>query len=247
MWSGQRGAVTPEAATLKEAAGELQLYTHGSYPQIVADTVTRHGGNLMQELTFVGMFETSGLILLGMAFYRLGLFTGGYDAGKLWRRGWAAISVGVALAFLAGLWPVASGFPRMMTMFTFIGLGALPHLVTLIGLVAVLAAWAPRASRGWLGRRLAATGRMAFSNYLGMSVAMMFVFHGWALGLYGRFHRLELIGFVLAGWVVMLAWSPWWLRHFRYGPLEWVWRSLTYGRVFAFRRPRPGKAAPAQA
>jgi uncharacterized protein len=45
----------------------------------------------------------------------------------------------------------------------------------------------------------------------------------------------------------MLAWSPWWLAHFRYGPLEWVWRSLTYGRLFAFRRARPNREAIAQA
>jgi uncharacterized protein len=247
MWSRQHGNLSPEAEALRDAAGELQLYTHGSYPQIVADAVTRHGGDLLRELGFVGIFETSGLILLGMAFYRMGLFTGAVDATKLWRRGWIAVAVGVALALLAGLWPLVNGFPRMMTMFTFIGLGALPHLITLLGLVAVLAAWAPRASKDWLGRRLAATGRMAFSNYLGMSVVMMFVFHGWALGLYGRFHRLELLGFVLAGWVLMLAWSPWWLAHFRYGPLEWVWRSLTYGRLFAFRRARPTREAIAQA
>jgi uncharacterized protein len=244
MWAQQKpGKLTPEAETLKDAAAELQLYAHGSYPQIAVNTVTEHWGNLVQELTFVGLFETSGLILLGMAFYRLGLFTGGYDAGKLWRRGWIALAVGVALALLVGLWPLTNGFPRMMTMFTFVGLGALPHLITLFGLVAVLAAWAPRASQGWLGQRLMATGRMAFSNYLGMSVVMMFVFHGWALGLYGKFHRVELIGFVLAGWLLMLTWSPLWLRHFRYGPLEWVWRSLTYGKLVAFRRARPGQQA----
>jgi uncharacterized protein len=235
-WTQKAGKMTPEAAALKDAAGEAHLYTHGSYPQIVADTVTQQGDNLVQELVFVGIFETAGLILLGMAFYRLGLFTGAWDAGKLWRRGWMAIAAGVALAFLAGSWPLANGFPRMMTVFTFGGLGALPHLVTLLGLVAMLAAWAPRASRGRLGRRLVATGQMAFSNYLGMSVLMMFVFPGWALGLYGRFHRLELLAFVAAGWVLMLAWSPWWLARYRYGPLEWVWRCLTYGRLFAFRR-----------
>jgi uncharacterized protein len=243
MWSQQHGKVSPEAEALKDAAGELQLYTHGSYPQIAVDTVTQHWGNLVQELTFVGLFETSGLILLGMALYRLGLFTGAYDAAKLWRRGWMAVAAGVALALLAGLWPLVNGFPRMMTMFTFVGLGALPHLITLLGLVAVLASWAPRACRGWLGRRLMATGRMAFSNYLGMSVVMMFVFHGWALGLYGRFHRIELIGFVLAGWALMLVWSPWWLKRFRYGPLEWVWRTLTYGKRVAFRRTRPAREA----
>jgi uncharacterized protein len=236
MWLNPEPGLSPEARALKDAAGELKLYLHGSYPQIVAETVTHKWVNLLQEVGIVGLVETLGLILLGMGLYRHGLFTGRYDAGKLWRRGWAAVAGGAVACLLVGLWPVVRGFPRMVTLFVFIGAGALPHLVTLLGLVAVLAAWAPRASRGWLGRRLAATGRMAFSNYLGMSVLMMFVFHGWALGLFGRFHRLELLGFVLAGWVLMLTWSPWWLQHFRYGPLEWLWRSLTYGRRFAFRR-----------
>jgi uncharacterized protein len=171
-----------------------------------------------------------------MALYRLGLFTGAYDARTLWRRGWLAIAVGVAFSLLLGLWPLSLGFPRVLTTFVFVGVGALPHLLTLFGLVAVLAAWAPRAARGWLGQRLAAAGRMAFTNYLGISVLMMCVFHGWGLGLFGRFHRLELLGLVGAGWLLMLAWSPWWLARFRYGPLEWLWRSLTYGRRFAFNR-----------
>jgi uncharacterized protein len=61
---------------------------------------------------------------------------------------------------------------------------------------------------------------------------MMFLFHGWALGLFGELGRLELLGVVLPIWVLMLAWSPAWLARFRYGPLEWLWRCLTYGRLF---------------
>ena len=135
-----------------------------------------------------------------------------------------------------GIWPLSQGFPRFLTTFVFNGLGALPHLVTVLGLVALLSVWAPAASRSSMGRRLAATGRMAFSNYLGISVLMMLVFDGWALGLFGRFHRIELLAFVAGGWLLMLTWSPWWLGRFRYGPLEWVWRCLTYGRRFPIRR-----------
>jgi uncharacterized protein len=77
---------------------------------------------------------------------------------------------------------------------------------------------------------------MAFSNYLGTSILMMFVFHGWALGLFGELGRLELLGVVLATWAAMLAWSPAWLARFRYGPLEWLWRCLTYGKLFPLIR-----------
>ena len=77
---------------------------------------------------------------------------------------------------------------------------------------------------------------MAFSNYLGTSIVMMLVFQGWAGGLYHSFHRPELFLFVLLGWALMLGWSKPWLARFRYGPLEWLWRCLTYGRLFPLRR-----------
>ena len=65
---------------------------------------------------------------------------------------------------------------------------------------------------------------------------MLFVFGNWGLDLFARFGRIELYGFVLAAWVLMLAWSKPWLERYRYGPLEWLWRCLTYGRMFALKR-----------
>ena len=87
-----------------------------------------------------------------------------------------------------------------------------------------------------MGGRLVATGRTAFSNYLGTSILLLFVFHGWAIGLVGRLHRPELLLIVLGVWLLMLLWSKSWLARFRYGPLEWLWRCLAYGKVFPLRR-----------
>jgi len=67
-------------------------------------------------------------------------------------------------------------------------------------------------------------------------VAMMLVFRHWAGGQFGELGRVEMLAPVLLGWVLMLAWSKPWLAHFRYGPLEWLWRCLTYWKVFPFRR-----------
>ena len=85
-------------------------------------------------------------------------------------------------------------------------------------------------------RRLAATGRMAFTNYLSQSVIGATLFYGWGFGLWGGVSRVGLLGIVAAVWVLQLVWSPWWLARFRFGPAEWLWRSLTYGKRQPMRR-----------
>lgn len=82
----------------------------------------------------------------------------------------------------------------------------------------------------WLQRALAATGQMALSNYLTQTIIMTFIFYsfGFGLGMFNQFQRHELYLIVAAVWVAQLIWSPLWLRHFKFGPFEWLWRSLTY-------------------
>ena len=116
----------------------------------------------------------------------------------------------------------------------------LARLASVIGYAALLVLLARSFADGWLGERVVAAGRMAFSNYLGTSLLMTFLFHGWGLGLYARYGRAELLGFVVLGWIVMLAWSKPWLAHFRFGPLEWAWRCLTYRRIEPMRRQKAG-------
>jgi uncharacterized protein len=84
---------------------------------------------------------------------------------------------------------------------------------------------------------LAAVGRTALTNYLMQSIICTTVFYGHGLGLFGRVERIGQIGIVLAVWIVQIAASMLWLRYFRYGPAEWLWRSLTYLRVQPIARP----------
>ena len=152
---------------------------------------------------------------------------------RLW--GWTGVLAGGVGHLAIGLWVKAQGFSYWSTLAGMMGMTVLPRLAMVLGLAALLSLYAPRAT-GWLGQRVSAAGRAAFTNYLGTSIVMMFVFHGWALGLFGELNRPQLYLVVLLAWALMLLWSKPWLERFRYGPLEWLWRCLTYGRVFALKR-----------
>lgn len=107
-----------------------------------------------------------------------------------------------------------------------------------VGYAAALILVITRDLLGALRRALAAVGRMAFSNYLFHSIATSVLFLGWGFGLAGRFDYAEQLLVIAAIWTFQLTVSPIWLRHYRFGPAEWLWRSLTYGRR------QPMRAAP---
>lgn len=83
--------------------------------------------------------------------------------------------------------------------------------------------------------RIEAAGKAAFTNYLGTSVLMATLFYGYGFGLYGQLSRWQAYLVVLPVWAIMLLWSKPWLARFRYGPLEWAWRSLARGEMQKMR------------
>lgn len=104
------------------------------------------------------------------------------------------------------------------------------RLAMVIGHLGLLLMFVRSSALPWLQRALAAVGQMALSNYVAQSLICMVLFYsfGFGLGLFSRFERYELYFVVASIWVMQLIWSPLWLSRFRFGPLEWVWRSLTY-------------------
>ena len=86
---------------------------------------------------------------------------------------------------------------------------------------------------------LAPVGQMALTNYLSQSLICTFLFYGWGLGLIGRVGVALCVPLTLAIFTVQILVSRAWLRRFRFGPVEWVWRSLTYGKRQPMRRPEP--------
>ncbi len=243
-YSDMRGdMLSQKTVDLAESVADAAVVQNGSYAEFVTRNVTVHGAEPLFYF-MLALMETVPLMLIGMAIYRQGWFGGEAQGGisqgvvprgKLLKWGWTGVLLGSAITAIIGWLTVSNGLTYYGTLAAYFGFSPLPRLPVLLGLVALLVAYTPDIRSG-LGERIAAAGRMAFSNYLGTSILMLFIFHGWALGLHGQLNRIELFGVVVITWAIMLLWSKPWLERFRYGPLEWLWRCLTYGKLFALRR-----------
>jgi uncharacterized protein len=213
---------------------ESGLKQSGDYIGFVEHRFSEHWLEPLTNVLFFGL-ESLPLMLIGMGLYRLGFFNGGIDPGRMRFWGWIGFLGGSLLHLLIGLWVQSIGFTYYGTLAAFVGVSPLPRLMMVLGIMALLAVYGP-GWKGWLVQRFAAAGRAAFTNYLGTSILMLLVFHGWALGLFGELNRPQLYLVVLSAWIVILAWSKPWLERYRYGPLEWLWRCLNYRKMFPLKR-----------
>lgn len=207
-----------------EARKEATLY-RSDYRTMISGRVAK---DALQPLVSVGLFlwETMALMLVGMIMFRSGLLRGTWSLDRLARwRNWC-LGIGIAANIPLLWWQLASGLdPAILLLSTFC-LSVPFDIIMSIGYAALFMGLAQRFSGHPLIIRVAAAGRAAFTNYLGTSILMTGFFYGWGLGLFGQLSRIEVYGPVVAVWVLMLLWSKPWLDHFRYGPLEWLWRSL---------------------
>jgi uncharacterized protein len=174
-----------------------------------------------------GLGDCLGVMLLGMALLKLGVLDGTAS-----RRVYATmLAVGYAIGLAVNLFETTNltrdnfSIDSLMTSYLTYDLGRIPMTLGHIGLIGLL--YRMPALSGAM-RTLAATGQMALTNYLSQSLICMLLFTGAGLALFGQLERHELYYVVVAIWIVQLIWSPLWLRRFRFGPAEWLWRSLTY-------------------
>lgn len=208
---------------------DIKLYRSG-YVKIVSHKLHEEWSE-----PFVGIlhsiFETLPLMMIGMALLKNGFLLGQWDTQRY--RKWAlyGVSGGAIFGAMAAYGQFASGFNPVIVINTQISWMTLPRLLMTMGYAAGLILLVQRlAGTGFL-TRVVATGQAAFTNYLGTSILLTTIFYGYGLGLYGEVSRAGLWPFVIGAWALMLWWSKPWLERFRYGPLEWVWRSLARGKL----------------
>jgi uncharacterized protein len=168
--------------------------------------------------------------------FKTGFFTGAWEAERY--RQWLVRCALISIPLLAalGLWIIRSNFDAPLVFGAFIAMT--PPFDTLMAIAwgALVILWVKRGGVSALRDRVAAAGRMAFTNYLATSVVMTTIFYGYGLNLFGEVGRAALWLFVLGMCGLMLLWSKPWLDRFHYGPLEWLWRSLARGALQPMRK-----------
>ena len=205
-----------------DIAADLALH-RGSYAAILGERLRDPASSPLPLLSFYGP-ETLAYMLFGMAALRTGMLQGAWSARQYLR--WLAIGWGLGLPAFAALawWQWASGFDLLTVAAASLPLAALARPAMIVGWICAILLVVRSGSL--IGDTLATAGRMAFTNYLATSLICTTLFYGYGLGWYGHFSRWQLYPIVLAIWAALLIWSRAWLAHFRYGPFEWLWRSL---------------------
>jgi uncharacterized protein len=220
--------------TPQQAATQLAVM-HGSYIDFVRDRASFVF--MSQTIYFLAFFfwRCGGMMLLGMALYKWAFLDGSRP-----ERFYQVIAVTCITAGLACAWygtvaleRVRFGMPErsIPDLWNYGG-----SVLASVGYAAALVLLVKRGKLAGLRSWLAAVGQMAFTNYLLQSTLTAAIFLGWGFGLAGRLDYAEQLGVVAAIWILQLAVSPLWLRRYRFGPAEWLWRSLTYGQAQPLRR-----------
>jgi len=173
------------------------------------------------------------MMLIGTALIKLGVLTGSYSC-KFYV--WIAL-VSFAVGLPAHVWMVFWAAKQHFSIesWTFSGVAYEIGRFTAFGYIASLLLVIKSGALRPATKALACVGQMAFSNYILTSIICTTIFDGYGFRLFGKLQRYQLYGIVILVWIVNLIVSPLWLRHFRFGPLEWVWRSLTYWKKQPFR------------
>ncbi len=238
----RQGIWRPSSA---KAAAEIAGYRGGW----LAQTPWRAANSLMEEtqgLFFLTLWRAGGLMLVGMGLYKCGMITGSLPLPTYRKLGLGGLLFGLPLiAFgvhrnFQEHWDIHYSF--------FIGSqfnywGSLGIALAWMCLV-MIACQIQHMRQGVI--LFAKMGRMAFSNYILETLICTTVFYGHGFGLFAKVDRLQGQMIVLAIWVAISIFSQIWMRNYYFGPLEWVWRSLTYEEMEPFRRAT-SPCAPAHA
>jgi uncharacterized protein len=214
----------PGAKTIEH---HLEVYRSGWLEQM---ELRVPGTIFMQTKYFImqPFWRVMAMMLLGMALFKWQVLSLGRSSGFYLKM---AI-LGLAIGFLLSGMGVFLNFKYQWTMEFSMFLGSQLNYVGSVGValgyLALTMLFCRSGCCAGLKSVLSAVGRMALSNYILMTLICTFVFYGHGMGLFGSVERKFQVLIVLAIWTLILIVSPLWLKRFRFGPLERIWRGLTY-------------------
>ncbi len=231
----QAERIEQEKERAEEIRQETRTLTQGSY----AEAVRLRAGHFVEEAPGQSEFAVVivGMFLLGAWFVRSGVMENTAAHLPLFRKlTLYGIPFGCGLGLAASAISTGQQHGQSPELYQFANalhlLGNLPACLGYVGLLVLMLH-----SKTVLAkiRVVAPAGQMALSNYLAQSVIGTLVFYGYGLGYWGLDRAWQVV-FVVVVFSLQVVLSHWWLSRFRYGPLEWLWRAVTYWQIPAMRR-----------
>jgi uncharacterized protein len=219
-WMPPPEAVEAEVSAYRGGWGEQQVFR-------APTAIFMQTNHFLTEYSW----RAGGLMLIGMALFKLGVFSAERSRAFYLRMMSLGFGLGLPMVVYGVSYCDGSGWDVRSAFFggsQFNYWGSIIFAAGWIGLVMMLCK-----SDGMraLKRSLAAVGRMALSCYLLQTIICTTIFYGHGLGLYGSVSRVGQARIVVAVWAVLLWFCPFWMKRFRFGPFEWLWRSLTYMKL----------------
>jgi uncharacterized protein len=188
---------------------------------------------------WLSIWDSLALMLLGLALFKWGFLTGAWSRKDYWKVVKIGYGIGLPLVLFANYYAfhhfstLEANLARMeQVSINWVDLiYPFQRMLLVMAHAAALILMFQSGFAKNLFSRLVAVGRMALSNYISHSLICTLFFFGYGLNFYGEFEFYQIYFVVLAIWIFQLIISPIWLKYFLFGPMEWLWRSLTYWKI----------------
>jgi uncharacterized protein len=217
---------------------EKAIYTvrESGYDRLHEEMTNHYTNNLVRYLYFE-LWDVLLFMFIGMAYFKMGILTGQSPLKVYVWMSLIGLSAGLFLMYNRIQFTIQNDFNSYNftknVWFDLFEPGRLLRSLGIFGIIMILykSGWF-----NWLFSIMRAPGQMAFTNYLMQSAICAILFYGIGFGLYGQLQRFDVYLVVGAIWVFQIIFSHIWLRYFRFGPFEWLWRSLTYWKLQPMRK-----------
>lgn len=225
-WDGFRRSFEPTLEEIDETIQTMRGGSRGVLKANVKEAISVH----TEGVPFMLFWRALALMLLGMGLFKAGVFTG--QMRRRFYRNWIIIGFGLGLPIIAfGIWRWSlHDYDSVSSFLVDSKYNYFASVLVSMAYVGLVTLFCQSGKLAGLRKRLAAVGRMALTNYLMQTVICIVLFYGYGLALFGHIGRFNLWWFILGIWSLQLILSPLWLSRYRFGPAEWLWRTLTYWR-----------------
>ncbi|RCK76820.1 MAG: putative membrane protein [Anaerolineae bacterium] len=226
-----------EAGFVTDLERAYQVYASGNFAQITTQRV--HDYFSMGLAGFIVMgFNVLAMFVLGVYFGKRGIFKNLPENQGLFRKLllWGfLLGLSGNILYATLIMPISRVYPTGTLWLATAG-QAVGAPLLMLAYVSALCLLALHPLWGKRLQVLAPVGQMALTNYLIQSIVCTLIFYGYGLGLFGKIGHAAGIGLTFVIYLLQIPFSHWWMKRFYYGPAEWLWRSLTYGKLQPIRK-----------